>query len=674
MKERDKKVRLLAIYVVLLAVLGGTASAAMVFADKVDYRTGRSPHGIYAADFDGDGDLDVVTANSDSSTFAYFANRGNGTFLEKVDYKTGEAPQGIYAADFDGDGDMDVVTADSGGLWTGNFSYFANNGNGTFSAKVNYKAGWSPHGIHAADFDGDGDPDVVVTNFLSHTFSYFTNCGDGTFLDKVDYGTGEVPKDIHAADFDGDGDMDVVTVGRGDPLDVGSFFYFANTGDGTFSAKEDYDIGQGTTDSIYSTDFDGDGDEDIVTTISKGFSYFENCGDGVFSGGTYYTPYYGTSTSIYAADFDNDGDDDIVTTHYLFHEEGYFSCFANTGDGSFSDPVDRATGDGPSGIYAADFDGDGDIDVITVNSDANTFSYFENVVSVVLVSDYTTNPPDIDGVIRPEEWTNKMPITLNGYEDPKSRKEGELYVMNDDDNIYIAVVIPDGDATEYDYLLLGFDNENDHISTDGDEDAIHYVTIDQTASYIDMYWDFAGEWWRTDVNQHGSGGRSYIYPHPGVHGKYRYEFVKPLKSGDTQDMALNPGDAIGFRIEACDHDETPKPHRDWYRYPQNTVDADTSRWDEWADLIIAVPDGGDKLMEGDADGDGCVSLKDSTAIKQYLVGKRDLNESRRRCADTNDDSEVTMKDSTLIRKWLVDPGTPLWQSPADDGMAKPETC
>ncbi len=81
-----------------------------------------------------------------------------------------------------------------------------------------------------------------------------------------------------------------------------------------------------------------------------------------------------------------------------------------------------------------------------------------------------------------------------------------------------------------------------------------------------------------------------------------------------------------------------------------------------------------KLMEGDANGDGCVSLKDSTAIKLYLVDERDLNESQRRCADTNDDSEVSLKDSTLIRKWLVDPSTELWQSPADDDMAKPEAC
>ncbi len=68
------------------------------------------------------------------------------------------------------------------------------------------------------------------------------------------------------------------------------------------------------------------------------------------------------------------------------------------------------------------------------------------------------------------------------------------------------------------------------------------------------------------------------------------------------------------------------------------------------------------------------SLKDSTMIKQYLVNGRDLNKSQFKCPDTLDDGEVNLKDSTFIRQWLVDKSTPLWESPADDDMAKPETC
>ena len=81
-----------------------------------------------------------------------------------------------------------------------------------------------------------------------------------------------------------------------------------------------------------------------------------------------------------------------------------------------------------------------------------------------------------------------------------------------------------------------------------------------------------------------------------------------------------------------------------------------------------------QLMEGDVNMDGCVSLKDSTAIKLYLVDRMDLDASQRRCADTDDDGEVTLKDSTFIRKWVIGLPPPLWESPADDDMKKPVIC
>lgn len=81
-----------------------------------------------------------------------------------------------------------------------------------------------------------------------------------------------------------------------------------------------------------------------------------------------------------------------------------------------------------------------------------------------------------------------------------------------------------------------------------------------------------------------------------------------------------------------------------------------------------------QLMEGDVNMDGCVSLKDSTAIKLFLVDRMDLDASQRRCADTDDDGEVTLKDSTFIRKWVIGLPPPLWESPADDDMEKPVPC
>jgi PKD repeat protein len=209
---------------------------------------------------------------------------------------------------------------------------------------------------------------------------------------------------------------------------------------------------------------------------------------------------------------------------------------------------------------------------------------YMGIENETLVSRYTPNPPTIDGTISAGEWTtHKIPITLNGYNNPQNTITGELYVMHDQNNIYIAVVIPD-DNQDADYLLLDFDQGNDHVATN--EDAIGFDLNSLyprfPAGYADLHWE-AG-WWDVDANAHGYGAHSYEHAHPGVPGEYWYEFTKPLKSGDCQDMALNAGDSIGFRIEVRDGTTG-----DWYRFPLNTVDADTSQWSEWADLVIGMP-------------------------------------------------------------------------------------
>ncbi|MEA3343527.1 MAG: LamG-like jellyroll fold domain-containing protein [archaeon] len=79
-------------------------------------------------------------------------------------------------------------------------------------------------------------------------------------------------------------------------------------------------------------------------------------------------------------------------------------------------------------------------------------------------------------------------------------------------------------------------------------------------------------------------------------------------------------------------------------------------------------------MEGDADLNGCVSLEDSDLIQSYLVGSETLTSNQLKCADTTDDGAVSLKDSTAIKMWLEHSSYLLWQSPADDNMAKPVAC
>ncbi len=81
-------------------------------------------------------------------------------------------------ADVNGDGQPDLVVANSG---SNNVSVLLGNGNGTFQSAVNYATGSEPSAVAVADVNGDGHPDLVVTNFGSNTVSVLLNNGSGTF-------------------------------------------------------------------------------------------------------------------------------------------------------------------------------------------------------------------------------------------------------------------------------------------------------------------------------------------------------------------------------------------------------------------------------------------------------------------------------------------------------------
>jgi hypothetical protein len=204
-----------------------------------------------------------------------------------------------------------------------------------------------------------------------------------------------------------------------------------------------------------------------------------------------------------------------------------------------------------------------------------------DITGITITSNYTSSPPTIDGIINADEWITMIPITLNGFENTTNTLEGELSVIHDTNNIYIAVEIPDADFDWEDYILIAFDQGNDNVATDGGEDAFTiYFSSLPPGMYIDLHWNASEGGWIMDDETHGAVEYSYDEEV----GKFEYEFAKPLKSNDSQDIAVNLGDTLGFRMVVWD--ETT---HDYYRYPLDTVDVDTTRWDEWADLIIALP-------------------------------------------------------------------------------------
>ena len=131
------------------------------FRSAVNYATGSQPWSIEIGDVNADGKLDIVTCNTAANTVSVLFGNGDGTFQPAASYTTGASttPECMRLGDLNGDGKLDIVTANAG---NNDLSVLLNSGNGTFAAPATYNTDTHPTSIAIADLDGDGRHDLVV--------------------------------------------------------------------------------------------------------------------------------------------------------------------------------------------------------------------------------------------------------------------------------------------------------------------------------------------------------------------------------------------------------------------------------------------------------------------------------------------------------------------------------
>lgn len=332
---------------------------------------GDNPVGVFAADLDNDGDLDLAVSNSSSNNISVLRNEGRGVFSPDSTYPVGISPGSITAADLDGDGNIDLVTANSN---SNDVSILLNLGNGTFASHTDYSVGSRPYSVVAADLDGDGDIDLAVANAESNDVSILLNNGNATFAPQSRYPVAEFPTSIYAGDLDRDGDIDLVI--SNDLTD--QVAVLMNKGDGTFAPCTYYPAGIGPF-SVFTADVNGNGYLDIVAghgnpVASDNITVLLNNGDGTFSPPSAYS--VGNSPlSVFPADLDADGDLDLLTVNA---EDNNVSYLSNHGNGTFSYDAVFPVGNYPVALFAADLDGNGSLDLVTVNRNSDNLSILLN--------------------------------------------------------------------------------------------------------------------------------------------------------------------------------------------------------------------------------------------------------------------------------------------------------
>ncbi|MEX0679429.1 MAG: VCBS repeat-containing protein [Pirellulales bacterium] len=137
---------------------------------------------VRTGDLNGDGNLDLVTANLGPSTISVFLGKGDGSFQKDHLLDGGKNGAFLAAGDLDADGDLDFIVTH----WTEDFiSVFLNRGDATFSPRTDYKVAPGPYGVTLCDADRDGNLDAATANYRDRSLSVLMGAGDGTFRPAV---------------------------------------------------------------------------------------------------------------------------------------------------------------------------------------------------------------------------------------------------------------------------------------------------------------------------------------------------------------------------------------------------------------------------------------------------------------------------------------------------------
>ena len=473
------------------------------------YATNNDPNVVATSDIDGDGKLDigVTTWNAGAGTtvslYRNLSSIGTINFAAKSDVTTGTGPERVAFGDVDGDGKPDMVVANSGGA---NASVYRNTASAgtidasTFAAAVNFTVGTTPQDARFADVDGDGNLDLLVSNTASNTVSVLRNTATSgvingsSFAAKQDFATGTLPRALGIGDLDGDGKPDL-SLSNGTANTISLLKNTSTSGSISFAAKVDLNTGTGPYGNVIA-DIDGDGRPELIhanfsdndvsvlhniadpPTISSISPASAKAGDAVTITGTNFdtTPSnntvlfgatkatvtaggstsltvtvpsgatfgpvsviannrtaesddfflptfsgeyptidastlaakvdFGTGTTpraVATGDVDGDGKPDAIVTNYGSDTVSLLRNTSTTSTVSFATKLDLTTGNDPWEVALADIDGNGELDMAVTNDAANTVSLFRNTstsgaISFAAKVDFSTDArPDAVG-------------------------------------------------------------------------------------------------------------------------------------------------------------------------------------------------------------------------------------------------------------------------------------
>ncbi len=396
---------------VLLGNGNGTFQPAVVYDTG-----GRLAYSVALGDVNGDGNPDIVVANvCDSSTGCNYPNNGTigvllgtpaGFSAELVYSSGGEFAQSVAIGDVNGDGKPDLLVAN----WcavedfdcsysNGTVSVLLGDGLGGFQNSGSYDSGGHyGYSVAVGDVDGDGKPDLIVSNQTDEssrpfeqngTVSVLPGNGDGTFRPALTYSSGGfIAISVAQRDVNGDGKPDLLVANECATTvscSNGGVAVFLGNGNGTFQGAVIYAPGGYLAYSLAVSDVNQDGKPDVIA--ANQCDSLQDCnlgsdtgevgvllgnGDGTFQAALAYNSGGENPTSVTVGDVNGDGIPDLLVALQCASNTdcstGGVGVLLGNGDGTFQTAVNYSSGgESASSVAIGDMNGDGNPDLLIAN-------------------------------------------------------------------------------------------------------------------------------------------------------------------------------------------------------------------------------------------------------------------------------------------------------------------
>ncbi len=413
--------------------------------------TGPDPVDLVTADFNNDGHADLAVLNQGSADLSIFLNDGHGGFTESTTtdsagrmrrISAGNLPSGLTVGDINADGELDLLLGNE----QGDVLTILGNGDGTFRPyqRIDRRVGLAITGL-----DSDAGPEFAVFDQSLDRVTYQSNESGSSFEQGREDGL-LAPNAVEFADLNSDG-IDDLIVSNGGSNEV--LVYLGLAGD-QFDLGHRFFVGT-DPEAITISDLNGDGIADLVVANfgSNDLSLLFGQGRGddwtLLAGPRLRAGGGPIATAV--ADLNADGTVDILVAN---HDSDDVYLLVGSGQGFFNDkqPVISRTGSVPVQVFVGNFDGDSDLEVVTVNAGSHDLTVISGLGQSELIGARTVRLSATDPVAAIAQDFNR-----DGLSDLiVAHQSGQFTLWLGGSNVVQAINAQDaGHLTNISELVLG---------------------------------------------------------------------------------------------------------------------------------------------------------------------------------------------------------------------------